>query len=315
MGPIHRVILLAVTAGCGGPEFVTGASGDAAPETGGPIDSGGETDAAMPDAGDHDGAMPHDSGTTNDGAPPPSDGAGPPLDAGDAAAGPFSCATVTGNSVLFCADFDEGTPSPWGWDSDPTYNGGTNTLDMTTYLSPPASYAAKTPALIPTAMTSVASLGKSVSSSANTLTYAFQLLVKQFDITGSTASQAVPVAGLTVGPTTAQYESFTLLVSSKGFQLQTTVPSADGGQQVQTVPTSVTSVAANTWVRVELALKRGTSPWTFTVTLDNGLALTTQPPTSPSDTAVQIQLGILDVTPPSGGDTIDFDNVILRGLP
>lgn len=309
MGPIHRVVLLAVTAGCGGPEFVAGGP-DAALETGSPGDGGGGTDASMPDGGEHDGAT-HDSGSPNDGAPPPGDG-GPPLDAG---AGPFSCATQTGSAVLFCSDFDEGTPSPWGWESDPTYNGGTDTLDMTSFLSPPASYAAKTPATLPTSMTTVASLGKSVPTSAPTLTYAFQLMVKQFDISGMAASQAIPVASLTVGPTSGQYESFALLVSSKGFELQTTTPTADGGQQVQTVPTSVTSVAANAWIRVDMTLKRGVTPWSFVVTLDGTQALTTQPPTSPSDTAVQIALGILDVAPPSGGDAVDFDNVILRGLP
>jgi hypothetical protein len=294
------------TASCGGPEFLVAAGED----------GGASVDAAAP--GDattvpRDGSpAPLEGGTTSDSGVPHVDAGGGDAGGGggDAAPPAFSCASLTGANVLFCCDFDEGT-SPWGWGSFPTYGGGKSALDTTNFVSPPASYAATTPLLLPTDTTAFASLGKSLTSLAPTLDYSFQMNVKKFDLTGTTS---IPVARLEIAPVTAHYETFDLVFDAKGLSLLQTTGAPDGGDG-PTQSTPVTGqIGSGEWVRVEMILDRSASPSTLVVNVGGVQGLDAETLTTPSDTDIEIDLGLLQVSAPSGANQIDFDNVILRGL-
>jgi hypothetical protein len=61
-----------------------------------------------------------------------------------------------------------------------------------------------------------------------------------------------------------------------------------------------------------MLLDRRASSWIVTVMLDGVLKLTAQAAATPSSSNIEVDLGILDLGPPSTANDIVFDNVLVR---
>ena len=313
-GTVGGLVLAIETAGCGGPEFVAGTgTEDAAPGA----DASGE-DATLPAEG---GARP-DASPPRDGAPEPSDAgdagdvtkmgsdggdaAPSPGDGGDGGPSPFACPS-SDPTVVFCSAFDKQATPPWDWASDPVTAKGSDAVDTVDFISPPNAYAASNKALLVTDTAQIASLGKPFSSLALHIDYVFHLFVKQYD---GLTNPPIPVAQLTVGPTTAAAFSLDLVLKGGQLSLEQLFTGTDGGQQ--TTSTAVGAVGSGVWVKVELLLDRSATNWTAAVSLDGVSKLTAQTVMTPSNQNLEVDLGILEVLPPAGANTVAFDDVTVR---
>jgi hypothetical protein len=309
--------LALVTVGCGGEEFVAATDeGGLGPETSlidapSPAEGGLMSDGAVTsDAGDATVPPDEDSGPSqSDGG----DAAPPPVDAGDGGPATFSCAALTaeptGTDIVFCSDFDEQNAPKWNWASDPTIGGGNDAVDTKDYLSPPNAFAASN--VVSVNMTAViASLGQQLTGILQPhIDYAFQMFVKEY---GTVVNPSIPLAQLVVGSAgDSSALSLDLVLKDGNLYLVQLFTGTDGGSQT-TTPVTIAPIATSTWVHVEMLLDRSSTNWLVTVFIDDVSKLTAQPATTPSNTNIEVDLGLLDIVPPPGVNEIVFDNVIVR---
>lgn len=310
--------LALVTVGCGGEEFVA-ATDDAGlgPETSlvdapSPADGGQTSDGAVTtDASDATVPPGQDSGPSRNDA---GDAATPPVDAGDGGPATFSCAALaaapTGMDIVFCSDFDETSDPPWNWmGGAPTFGGGNDAVDTKDYLSPPNAFAASN--AVSVNMTAViASLGQQLTGILQPhIDYAFQMFVKEY---GTVVNPSVPLAQLVVGLAgDSSALSLQLVLKDGNLYLVQLFTGTDGGPQT-TTPVTIAPIATSTWVHVEMLLDWSSTNWLVTMFIDDVSKLTAQPVTTPSNTNIEVDLGLLDIVPPPGVNEIVFDNVLVR---
>ncbi len=302
---------------CGGPEFVAGpgSTGDDGGQTQGPdattppSDGGsGGSDSSVTDGqvGPTDGGTKkHDGGDASTG-PGPGDG-GSGGDAGDGGPLAFACPSPD-TTVVFCSDFDESTTAPWEWSAPVvTMPKGNDTVDTTDYLTSPNGFAASTEALIMGDTYTLASLQKTFSSLQGRIDYTFHMYVKTYD---TLDNPTLPVAQLIVGPQTTGALTLELALKAGQMQLVQSFTGADGGEQDSTI--NVGAVASGQWVAVDLLLDRSTTSWTVTVLVTGGAKLLVEPPITPSNQNLEVDLGIIGLLPVSTPNAITFDNVTVR---
>jgi len=227
-------------------------------------------------------------------------------DAGDGGPANFSCAALAGPGVAWCSDFDEQTDPPWGWSSEPVFGNGSVAVDTTDRLSPPNAFAASNSTFL-TGSATVASLGESFTSSLGHIDYTFEMFVKQYD---TVDNPELPVAQLTVSPSSASAFSMELSLKAGTLSLVQLYTGTDGGQQMPSV--GIGAVSTGAWVHVEMLLDRTGANWTVEIFLNGVSKLTAQTPVTPSDTRLEVDLGILEVLPPTTANAVTFDNVLVR---
>ncbi len=271
----------------GGVEDAGGGGGDAA----GPKDAGGGKDAAMPgDAGDA-GVQPRDAGT--------------PIDAGD---GGFACPSPD-VTAIFCSGFDKESGPPWDWSSAPFTPKGTDAVDTTDFLSPPNGFAASNSLLLKTDNETLAYVGKSLSSMAEHIDFTFHVLVKTYD---ALDNPSIPIGQLTISPSTTAAFSADVVLTKGQLALMQTHTGVDGGLQTESV--GVGPLATGKWAELEMVLDRPQSPaiWTINVLVNGTSQLLAQAAANPSDSDLEVDVGILGVLPTSTANAITFDNVTVR---
>jgi hypothetical protein len=294
-------IWISASLGCGGAEFVAGSG----PEDGG-VDAT-TIDATAPPDGAADVTAPPDG--ARDGSGPDSgkiDGGG--ADAGDAGdAGPFVFQCPSPDvTAIFCSTFDKQPTPPWEWASDPLTPKAAEGVDTINYLSAPNGFAASNKLLIVTDTAQIASLGKPLTTIASHIDYSFHMYVAKYD---TTTNPTIPFAGLTIGPSTPAAFSLEVSLKAGEMSLDQIFP-GDGGPQ--TTSTAVAPIPTAGWVKVGLLLDRSGANWIATVFLDDVKKLQAQTAVTPSDQNLEIDLGILEVLPPSTPNALTFDNVLVR---
>jgi hypothetical protein len=280
---------------CGGQAFEVAGDGGTGGGSGGASGGGPVPDGApLP----HDAAASDGNVVANDGATP-LDGAAP--DAG----GAFSCANAP-PSAIFCADFDGVSSPQQGWTNQSNSGGGTNALDTVHYLSSPAAYVATTG--LAAAGHQTAYLFDALTSAAGNVDYAFSIYATTLDFTGGGAATIARVA---VGPSSARTMLADVTVDSNGLHLVQAVPQSDGGAQTQSSLLDG-PVALTTWKRLRVVLDRTTNR--VRVVLDETKTFSVQALGDISSSQLEIDLGVVALTPPSQGVNVTFDNVLAQGL-
>jgi hypothetical protein len=326
LAPGAILVTVATATGCGGPEFVAAAG----PDDGGAADAAAADATLLPDgkAPANDGEAPEaasDAGHAGDAGKPEKDGGDAatsptdasstdsgdattsPTDGGDAGPPAFACPSPD-PTAIFCSVFDKETLPPWDWASDPITPKASEAADTVDFLSPPNGFNASNKLLLGTDTAQVASLGKPFTSLALHIDYSFHMFIKQYDTLNN---PAIPVAQLTVGPSTPAAFSLDLVVKGGELSLEQEFTGTDGGSQ--TTSTNVGAVATGAWVKVELLLDRSATNWSAAVSLNDGLKLTAQTAATPSNQNLEVDLGILLILPTSTPNSITFDNVLVRG--
>ena len=306
--------LTTVAIGCGGPEFVAAGGDDGGPADGSSADATLPADAKAPPGKDSaasedasDAGHDRDASDAGKAESDSGDAATNPTDAGDAGPAPFACPSPDG-TVIFCSTFDKATVPPWEWPSDPITPKASEAADTVNFLSPPNGFAASNKLLLGTDTAQIASLGKPFASSASHIDYVFHMFIRQYD---AVTNPAIPVAQLTVGPSTAAAFSLDLVVKGGQVRLDQLFAGTDGGEQ--TTSTSVGPVATGAWVKVELLLDRSATNWSAAVSLNDVAKLTAQTAATPSDQNLEVDLGIIEILPTSTPNSITFDDVMVRG--
>jgi hypothetical protein len=297
-------IWMSVGLGCGGAEFVARVGAE---------DGGGDAatiDATAPSDGSADVSAPpdgaRDAGEGDAGKTDGGDAGGPPGDAGDGGPSVFLCPSPD-VSAIFCSTFDKQTMPPWEWASDPLTAKGAEAVDTVNFLSPPNGFAASNKLLLVTDSTQIVSLGKPLTSLALHIDYSFHMYVAKYD---TVTNPTLPFAELTIGPATPAAFSLVLALKAGEISLVQIFAGTDGGGQ--TTSANVAPIATGGWVKVGLLLDRSGTNWFATVYLDDLKKLDAQTPVTPSDQNLEIDLGILEIVPPSTPNSITFDNVLVR---
>lgn len=297
------------------------------PEDGGPgsMDAttgaeGGGGDAGRSDSGGSDGGGGASDAEAKDAEGKPTDAGDaetPPVDSGGSGASDagFACPS-SDPTVIFCSGFDTEDMPPWEWSGAPVNAKGVQGVDKTDFLSPPNGFSASNLALENGDTYTLAYVGKSpLSSLLPRIDYSFHAYVKEYNVTDAMApAPDVLVAQIVVGGASASTSPFSMeiVLSAGTLRLDQVFQGSDGGPQ--TMSTTIGPLVTGKWGAVEMLLDRSTTMpnWSLTIYLDGVEKLELVTAQSPPVASFEVDLGIVGVLPPSGANSITFDNVVVR---